>query len=534
MWSRPEEGEVFIFPRFNWWNNIAGIKSIDTETRTITLKNDCSYAIRPNDRYYVQNLFEELDSPGEWYLDKKDSTLYFWPPSALTGKTVSAPALQTLVELAGTSNVTLRGFTFECCSGTAISLNNATSCLIAASIVRNVGDYNGNGIVIHGGSYNGAVGNDIYQIGRSGITVDGGDRITLTPAGNVADNNYIHHVGIYYKQGVGVDLTGCGNRASHNLIHDTPRMGISYSGNNLVIEYNHIRHVNIETEDTGIVCTGGRDWISSRGSTVRYNFLHDSLGFGQKDGKWVSPHFSWGVYLDDNAGGVDVIGNIIARCASGAIHLHNARDNWIQNNIFIENGPQQAHYDGVEGTSKMWLNYTAPMIKGYESVVNQPAWKGMRNMQISPTEAVLPNGLVMAGNQMFCNIFYYLNPKSKLYTMWNVPLDHNPIDYNLVYHKDLPILINNRGSKPDMASTVDWKSWQALGEDTHSVIADPHFVDPARDDYHLLPDSPAFALGFKEIPIEKIGPYADELRASWPIVEAEGVREHPLNVPPEN
>ncbi len=67
----------------------------------------------------------------------------------------------------------------------------------------------------------------------SGIEIGGGDRNTLTPAGNYADNNYIHHIGVFYKQGVGIVLDGVGNRASHNLIHDGPRIGILFSGNNL-------------------------------------------------------------------------------------------------------------------------------------------------------------------------------------------------------------------------------------------------------------------------------------------------------------
>ena len=82
---RPEEGEVFVFPRYNWWNNIIGIKGIDRDQRLITLGKDASYAIRPGDRYYVENLFEELDAPGEWYLDGREHALYFWPPSLLTG-----------------------------------------------------------------------------------------------------------------------------------------------------------------------------------------------------------------------------------------------------------------------------------------------------------------------------------------------------------------------------------------------------------------------------------------------------------------
>ena len=113
-------------------------------------------------------------------------------------------------------------------------------------------------------------------------------------------------------------------------------MGIVFGGNNLVIEYNHIRHMNLETEDTGAVYTGGRDWISSRGTVIRYNYFHDMLGFGRgDDGRWESPHFAWGVYLDDNAGGVDVIGNIVVRRLCGLIHLHNGRDNLIENNIFV-------------------------------------------------------------------------------------------------------------------------------------------------------------------------------------------------------
>ena len=72
------------------------------------------------------------------------------------------------------------------------------------------------------------------------------------------------------------------------------------------------------------------------------------------------------------------------------------------------------------------------------------------------------------------------------------------------------------------------KWWQAQGQDRHSLVADPLFVDADKDDYRLRPESPALKLGFKPIPVEKIGPYADPLRASWPIVEAEGAREKPL------
>ncbi|MBM4084153.1 MAG: hypothetical protein FJ272_05135, partial [Planctomycetes bacterium] len=485
--------------------------------------------------------------------------------------------------------------------------------------------------------------------------------------------------------------------ASHNLIHDCPRFGILFGGNNLVIEFNRIRHVNLETEDTGVVYTGGRDWISSRGTVIRHNFFSDSLGYGKTaDGKWVSPHFAWGVYLDDNTGGVDVIGNILVRAYRAGIMLHNGRDNLLENNIIVENGQQQVEYSGWNKAHRYWTSHLPTMLKGYESVANQPAWQKMRNMHTHPEQAVLPSGLIMTGNVLRRNIICYRNLQARLFRMNNVPFEQNESDYNLIWHFGEPLLtgqtklksvegpnlapnpgfedgepgaipqgwqwqvrptdskaaidadvrfsgkqsvrIEGRGTAHDgkqslvpnfvsvelpaklgqtyrLAARVkaaapgakfammaqsylanvyfwskgvnvdvgaewqecevvfnfpapgepgyreemktfrirfdirqdpgtvwvddvtlheaislsEWEAWQSLGMDKHSLIADPLFVNPDKDDYRLRPDSPAFKLGFQPIPIEKIGPYKDALRASWPIVEAEGAREKPLS-----
>ena len=704
QWSRPTDGEVFVFPRFNWWNNIVPIQSVDPATQTITLASDCSYAIRPGDRYYVQNIFEELDAPGEWYLDKQDWTLYFWSPPALANQPVYAPTLRTILNIGpGTKDVIFRGFTFECCEGIGITLSDTTNCLIAASVIRNVGDYLGDGVAISGGTSNGVVGCDISEIGRAGIAITGGDRITLTPAGNFADNNYIHHVGVFYKQGVGIWLAGCGNRAAHNYIHDGPRFGIEFTGNNLLIEYNHIRHMDLETEDTGAVYTGGRDWIGSRGTVIRYNYFHDMLGYGHDNqGVWHSPYFAWGIYLDDNTGGVDVIGNIVARCPTAGLHLHNGRDNRIENNLFIDNGQSQVEYNGWTSESRMWKEHFPTMIKGYESVAHQPAWRNMRNMQTHPKDAILPEGLIMSGNTLTRNIFYYTDPAANLYHFSNVAFKSNAADSNLVWHCGRPIatgqfkagkvistnLLANPSFEvgpsnalptawiwqaqpsPSCKATVtdaiaaegrrslkiegvavknatgvppwpvivsanvaaqpghtylltakmkaekagthvelmiqsylanvyfwckstaanvgtdwkeyeltfklpakgeqnyreqmravcarfdlsggtgtlwvdavrlveveaqdEWQSLQSLGFDQHSLVADPQFDNVAQADYRLGRTSPAFKLGFQPIPIEKIGPYKSELRASWPIQEAAGAREHPpVSNPPK-
>ena len=522
-WSNPTEGEVQIFPRYNWWNNLVRIASLDPATRTIQLAADCSYPIRPDDRYYVRGVREELDSPGEWYLDRAAGVLYFWPPDGADLATAFAPTLRSLLELgAGTAYVSVRGMVFEGCEGTAISLKNTAHCRIMAATIRNVGTYSSGGISIDGGTDNGVVGCDLHDIGATAISLAGGDQKTLTSAGNFAENNYIHHTGVLYKQGVGVSLRGVGQRASHNLIHDCPRFAIQFMGNNHVIEFNHVRHVNLETADTGAIYTGGRDWLGARGSVIRYNYFHDMLGFGYEKGKWVSPHFAWGVYLDDNTGGVTVFGNIVARAVRGLIHLHNGRDNTVENNVFVDGTQQQIQLSGWTDKHRYWTTHSPTMIKAYESVIDQPVWRAMPHMDLHPRDAVLPDHTIMAGNTFSKNIIYWKNPTAAYVAPRSFSFTKNSIDRNLIWHGGLPLRTGQKNTTLD-----EWAAWKEVGMDRNSVIADPLFVDAARDDYRLKPGSPAFALGFQAIPVEKIGPYSSPDRATWPIVEAEGAREHP-------
>jgi len=541
-WSRPQDGEVFVFPGYNYWNNILPIKNVDAKTCTIELGSPASYGLTPGDRYYVQGLIEELDAPGEWYLDSSTETLYFWPPEPLKDQTVSAPVLDTLIALGPeTAFVTIRGFDLACCSKTAVMLTKTADCLLAGNTIHHVGDQRGSGVVVLGGFRNGVAGNDIHNVGSNAIGLSGGDRKSLTAADNYADNNYIHHPGVFYKQGVGVSIKGVGLRASHNLIHDCPRMGIMVGdgSNNVTIEYNHIRHINMETEDSGAIYVFGRDWLNARGTRIAYNFCHDSIGYGRQGDKWLSPYYTWCIYLDDNTCGVDVIGNIMARAYLAGVHLHNARDNHIENNIIVDCRKHQVQYSGWFEEHRFWKNNQPKMIAAYESVVDNPQWRAFRGMDVHPGKAVLPDKLIMANNRLQRNIFCYTDPDARLLTYRDAPLDLNPSDYNLAWHAGQPLTIG-AGSRMTLAKPLPDKSaqdtptdrwpkwWQALGQDRHSVVADPRFVDPQKDDYRLKPGSPAFKLGFKQIPVEKIGPYRDELRASWPIVEASGARERPV------
>jgi hypothetical protein len=693
-WARPTDGEVCIFPGHEWWNNIVPIATVDRAERTITLGRDCSYAIAPGDRYFVRGLLEELDAPGEWHLDHESGTLYFWPPDTIESHEVSAPRLRTILELGpGVAHVTFRGFTFEVCEGTAIVLNQATHCLIAGCTIRDVGDYNGSGVSVTGGARNGVVGCDISDTGSHGIHLGGGEERTLTPAGNHAENNHITRTGVFHKQGSGITVTGTGNRVSRNTLHHLPRFGIMFGGQNHVIELNHIHHVSLETMDTGAIYGGSLNWLSAHGCVIRHNFIHDVIGRSGKAGRWLAPYFAWGIYLDWTAMGVTVTGNIVARAPRAGIHVHDGRDNVIENNVLIECGTgrhehgatSQIEFNGWDTSYGWWKREIANWSQQYDSVSNLAAWRNVASLR-DPRTAPLPDGRTMQRNLAVRNILCWTDSQPQAFQFRNVSFEHNLSDSNLLWHSGTPIKTGQfklsavtgpdiappnanfeRGvagttpehwtwhirlgsndhavvsadsprsghgclrltGRPDPANkdkeawaripsvksaevplqpgqvyrltawlradppntraeiglqayrpnlyswqsvrTVsagaewaqhewiarfpaqppemksayvrirlpegvgavfvddvelraaeamdEWAAWEALGMDRHSVIADPRFVNTAKDDYRLKPDSPAFRLGFQRIPIERIGCYRDPIRASWPMAE---------------
>lgn len=711
-WNDPEEMEVFVFARYNWWNDIIPIKSVDKTTGRIELTKNASYGIRPGDRFYIRNAFEELDSPGEWYFNKTEKVLYFWPPKHTNdaGDHISVivpTAKQILLVDQGTSDLVFSGLTFEGSEGTAIVLKDAIRCRVEGCTIKNVGNTMGGAVGVNGGKDNVIYGCDISHVGSTAISLVGGDAKTLTPSGHVAENNYIHHVGVFYKQGVGLSINGVGQRAARNLIHDGPRFACMFGGHNHLIEYNHVRHMNLETSDTGAFYCGGRDWLSARGTKVRGNFIHDIIGYG-KDyrEKWVAPYHAWGIYLDDNSGGVDIIGNILLRCSRAGINLHNARDNRIENNIIVDGRYRQIEANGWTGGSTMWTRSFPSMVKGYESVAGQEAWKDMRNMNLHPKDAILPDNTIMSGNIITKNIMIYDNPKTEYARFVHFSSQYNTVDKNLIWsgghpiltgmreigdsvgknlvpnidfkkgriggmpedwgwqthpssnskagidesaagqrkrtlridadvqrknnhdvfpiicssripiipgktyrlngrfratEKDSPFLfyvhywnkdkgswesrketrhadlkwtdseqtftipkpgntghiegmqnirisIGFRGTKGSLfvdglrlfetKTWEDWDAWQRKGLDCHSLVREPGFVGEKEirsnknyadvQGFKLSEDSPALKLGFHQIPVERIGPYQDPRRASWPILEIEGAREKPI------
>ena len=439
-WAHPDRGELFIFPGHEWWNNIVPIAAVDHAQRLVTLTRDCSYAIAPEDRYYVRGMLEELDAPGEWCVDASGETLYLWPPASLADAPVLVPVMRTIMELKGAHHVRIERLTFRYCDGHALALRDSEHCVVAGCTVRDVGDYHGSGVSVSGGRENGVVGCDISDTGHSGISLSGGDQKTRTPAGNYAENNHITRTGVYYKQGAGISVQGVGNRVSRNTIHHVPRWAIGFGGNDHVIELNRLHHVSLETTDTGAIYGGSLNWLSGHGVVIRHNFIHDAIGRGRRNGEWRAPFYAWGIYLDWTAMGVTVFGNIVTRTPRAGIMVHDGRFNTIENNIVFGCGTgkhddaSQIELSGWHSEHFFWKRgMDFGWVKQFESVTGQAAWSRDGTTLRDPRRSALPDGRTMHSNRLRRNILCSLAPQAQVFRFRNVAFEHNPSDHNLVW-----------------------------------------------------------------------------------------------------
>lgn len=535
-WTRVDQARVCIHPGYDWAWNILPVAEADPESGEIALARDASYDLRVGDRLYVENLLEELDAPGEWYFDAEASMLYVMPPGDVEGAEVRAAVTDTVLRLEGASHVTVEGLVIEGCTDDAVRMEDCEECTIARSVVRSC---RGWGIVITGGHGSGAFGNDICDTGEGGISLSGGDRETLERGENFAENNYIHHIArVWRTYRTGVNCRGVGNRVAHNLIHDTYHAGMTLGGNENVVELNEVHHTNLGSADTGGIYFCSRDW-TQRGNIIRHNIFHHLGGFGKanswspvRDGKvtFEYPHFTWGIYLDDPTTGTQVYGNVLHHVPICGLHNHGGRDNSFVNNIIVD-----APAFGAGALSPSWSEW--PRIR---ERLHDHVYEGSPYLELYPELAGYTdeNPQEMSGLTIERNIVYYtgnapawLDPAHyrtdgapQVFTVRCAEEDWAQIsfDHNLIHAPEGMEPVFSRQFSGGQREVMTWEQWRATGADEHSRMADPMFVDAAGGDFHLRDGSPALEMGFEPIPLERIGPYEHELRASWPIVEAPG------------
>lgn len=455
-WLQEKDPWLHGYWFWDWSDSRQAVATIDVGKHQFTLKPpQHSYGYRKGQWYYGLNLLSELDRPGEWYVDRDQGLLYFWPPADLAKGEVVVSVLETLLSLKDVENASFRGIRFEVTRGTAIEVSGGEKVRIAGCGIRNVGNY---GVTVNGGKGHQVLGCDLNGLGNGGISIRGGDRKTLTAAGHEASNNHIYDYGRWVRMySPGVSVSGVGNRVRHNLIHDAPHQAISFSGNDHLIEFNEIHDVCLESNDAGAIYAG-RDW-SMCGTVIRHNYLYNVTGFEDRG--------SVGVYLDDLFGGTEISGNVFHRVTRAAF-IGGGRNVSISNNIFVD-CDKALHIDarGMGWASGSVASTMKPRLDAMP--INSDLWK-KRYPQLP--------GL------------WQDEPAAPKY---------NLVTRNLFH-----------GEKWD---DIDKTSRPYVKLENNLSGQDLRFVDLAKGNFQLEEDSPAWKIGFQKIPLAEIGLVEDENRA---------------------
>lgn len=393
-WKNPRGGYLHAMHSHDWGDfhfRIAGAESGKLKLEGGWQNNRRSGLHRQN--RMVENIFEELDAPGEWFYDTADGLLYYYPLPGEdpAGALFEAARLKHLVELRGTSqnpvrNVSIVGVEFcgtartfmehyepllrsdwTIYRGGAIVLEGTEDCSIRCCDMQNLG---GNAVFFSGYNRRSSVsGCHIRNVGASAVCFVGRPEAVRSPSfeygksvpANLLDrtpgpcgeeypahcvmyDNLIHHIGFCEKQVAGAQISMSSHiTVSHNTIYRTPRAGINIGDGTWgghVVEDNDVFETVLETGDHGAFNSWGRDrfWRSSYKEMTELVAAEPSLARADATDRTVLRHNrfrcdrGWDIDLDDGSSNYLICDNL---CLNGGIKLREGFYRTVTNNILL-------------------------------------------------------------------------------------------------------------------------------------------------------------------------------------------------------
>ncbi len=328
-----------------WYKESAKVASIDANGK-FTLKEATYHSVKyTNDenldtRVTVRNVPEEVDVPGEWYIDFSADKMYYYAPYTLTSEDTFEIATLTdpIIKVTGCDYTSFNGIEFTKCAGDAFAYNGTSNYENKATIENckftNIG-LKAIGIGGTGLTFNNNV---ISNTGKQAMTIQVGQEKTLRQSNVVVSNNLISSTGIDVSTSQESCIQfwgGVGTVIKNNTIHDTPDAAVRSIGVDHVVKNNEIYNVVNGSVDAGAVYAG-RSYVQY-GFKVQNNYIHN-VGSGH----WIGGLHIAGVYLDDNFTGATVEGNIFDMGQTGyikkpayAVIATGGTDNTISGNIAV-------------------------------------------------------------------------------------------------------------------------------------------------------------------------------------------------------
>jgi parallel beta-helix repeat protein len=468
--------DIEVIAMLAWSDIRMQITSVDEASNTTTLSGEPSASNNEdNAQYYVENAPEFLDSPGEWYLDREKSVVSYWAREGedLSKAEIFAPALEELIVIKGepedpVSDITFRDIEF---SHTDWKLGSKGYADTQAAVAIK-GEFRAehaedirieNCIFSHLAGYaidlgRGAkrfqiIGNELVDLGGGGVRI-GEKAIPKNPAdechSHVVTDNHLHQLGRVYPPAVGVFIMQSGtNRIAHNHIHDLYYTAVSvgwhWGYNETPCRANVIEFNHLHHIGQNLLSDMGAVYTlgPQRRTVVRNNLIHDVSAF---------TYGGWGLYTDEGSSDIVLENNVVYRCKNAGFHQHYGKENIIRNNIFALNVENQI-------------------------------------MRTRPEPHI---------SFIFTNNIVYFDSGNLLGSNWSN--DNYRMDRNVYFDT------RNAASPEEIRfAGVTFEEWKKRGHDQDSVIADPQFVAPEKDDFRLKESSPALKLGFKPIDLTNVG-----------------------------
>ncbi|MCX6908837.1 MAG: right-handed parallel beta-helix repeat-containing protein [Verrucomicrobia bacterium] len=486
-WLRAED--IWLDGIFNlsWEWSYNRVAKIDATAKTITLAyGECNGIADQysGDFFFAENLLEELDRPGEYWLDRKTGTLYLIPPSSFfkDGVAITVTMLgKPMIVVNSTSHIVFRNLELEFGRNFAAQVRKSDAIRFEHCVVR---DFTGRGLDLDGKNHS-VVACQLLRNGGTSVSLSGGDLLTLERGGSVVEDCEILDSGWYHRvYHPAIALRGVGHRASHNRIRGHPHQAIAVSGNDQLIEGNDIGRVCEEFSDMAAVYIYSGEHPTQRGQIVRGNFIHDL-------GRWPMQH---GVYPDNGTMGVLIEGNVFARIGGAPP----ARVGQAGNTSSVVNNNSGAY---IATRNNFFIDCPVPYVLSAHS--------GGKNHdeQKKKWQAFFARHLLTS--------LPHVTKYPELKKFWDEERrfpTSNTYERNSVWNPTRPLIaswVRGRKQLPAKAADGVVEEYAGLSKcDNWVTDKDPGFVNAAGGDYTLAPEAEVFRTipGFKPIPFREIGP----------------------------
>ncbi len=496
--SADELSRVLVAVWQSWDMGYGRVERVDAKTGHVVMRQGTKRPLfhwcKTRPRYALENFRAALDAPGEWFHDVKAKKLLYIPRAGETVEKDRAyvPVQTTLVRFDGARDkgavvrdVAFEGVGFEHTAfliGTQGVYNaqaafNVQDGAIAGTGVERLAFVNcriahtgAHGLYLRNGCRHVTVKHTLVEdLGAGGIYFGGANPNAKQSKDGISshltvEDSIVRHGGRQLQAGISVWIGHAHDCAVvHNEICDFFYTGVSlgwtwgYSSTinrNNLIAHNRIHHIGQGAlSDMGGVYTLG----DNTGSFVRNNWIWEVNGYADNG----SP--AWGLYTDEGSHGFVFCDNLIEKCRDGAIHQHYGSGNVYSNNLCL-------------------------------TFSKAGVWRSRAEDHVTI--------------RVMNNVFWWTEPNAATY--------HCGGDFTST--RDLPADNNvywcAAGAVTNTAFKGEsWEKWRELGHDAKGVIADPLFVDPAKGDWRLKPESPALKAGFRPFDWQDTGVYRTD--AAW-------------------